>query len=181
MGLGVGRALGLPSGLGGSAHHPKCSNNLVVPTCFRSLPGPLVSLTLTPTGTTEPSPGPASPWGSESEPQEAWTHLFLCALGMGAAAVSDPGAVDLAVAAQRQNGSWHLAAVTCLCVSAVCSVSVTLPELWSVGSRTTKPSSEYVKESVETSQTHLSFVRLDLAHWPHVCSWSGNCSHRPQL
>lgn len=126
-----------PSGLGGSARHPKCSNNLVVPTRFRSLPGPLVSLTLTPTGTTEPSP-----WGSESEPQEAWTHLlFLCALEMGAAAVSDPGAMDLAVAVQRHNGSWHLAAVTCLCVSAVCSVSVILPELWSVGSRTTKPSS----------------------------------------
>lgn len=118
MGLGVGRALGLPSGLGGSAHHPKCSNNLVVPTCFRSLPGPLVSLTLTPTGTTEPSPGPASPWGSESEPQEAWTHLFLCALGMGAAAVSDPGAVDLAVCCPEAEwvmapGSRDLS--VCLC------------------------------------------------------------------
>lgn len=167
-------SLWAPSGLGGSARHPKCSNNLVVPTRFRSLPGPLVSLTLTPTGTTEPSPGRASSWGSEPEPREAWTHLlFLCALGMGA--------VNLAVALQRQSGSWHLAAVTCLCVSALCSVSVILPELWSVGSRTTKPSSEYVKESVETSQTHLSFMRLDLARWPHVCSWSGNCSHRPQL
>lgn len=38
-----------PSGLGGSARHPKCSNNLVVPTpASSSLTGPLVSLILDP-------------------------------------------------------------------------------------------------------------------------------------